>query len=169
MPSAGTSLWEIDFLPSLTSINIQSDCSPRCGDCSLLPTEESAMNPRIAMGLTLLTGIAIGATTIQGLHAQAKPPTYVVVAIRKINDAAAYKADVVDKAGAVIAAAGGHFLVRTDQITSFDGPPPVRFVLLGFDSPEKAQAWHNSQAMKDIDAARAKSTDSLSFMVEGAQ
>jgi uncharacterized protein (DUF1330 family) len=125
------------------------------------------MNRHIATGLILLTGVAIGATAIEGLHAQAKPPTYVVVAIRKINDADAYKTGVLDKASAVITAAGGHFVIRTDKITSLDGPPPQRFVLLQFDSPEKAQAWHVSEAQKEIDAARAKSTDSLSFMVEG--
>jgi uncharacterized protein (DUF1330 family) len=117
------------------------------------------------MGLTLLTGIAIGATAIQGLHAQAKPSTYVVVAVRKINDAATYKTGVLDKAGAVIAAAGGQFVVRTDKITSLDGTPPQRFVLIKFDSPEKAQAWH--AAMKEIDAVRMKTTDSLSFVVDG--
>jgi uncharacterized protein (DUF1330 family) len=125
------------------------------------------MNRRFASALTLLSGVAIGATAIQGLHAQAKPPTYVVVAIRKVNDAATYKTGVIDKAGPVIAAAGGRFVVRTDKITSFDGTPPQRFVLLAFDSPEKAQAWHDSAAEKDIDAVRLKTTDSLSFMVEG--
>jgi uncharacterized protein (DUF1330 family) len=140
-----------------------------CGRTKKFTTKlkENTMNRRIAMGLTLLTGVAIGATAIQGLHAQAKPPAYVIVAVRKINDAATYKTGVLDKAAAVIAAAGGHFVVRTDQITSFDGTPPVRFVLIQFDSPEKAQAWHDSAAMKDIDAARLKSTDSLSFSVVG--
>ena len=56
---------------------------------------------------------------------------------------------------------------RTDKITSFDGTPPQRFVLIAFDNPEKAQAWHNSEAQKDIDGVRMKTTDSLSFMVEG--
>jgi uncharacterized protein (DUF1330 family) len=125
------------------------------------------MNRHIATGLLLLTGAAIGASAIEGLHAQAKPPTYVVVAIRKITDADAFKTGVVDKATAVITAGGGHFVVRTDKITSLDGPPPQRFVLIQFDSPEKAQAWHASEAQKEIDAARAKSTDSLSFIVEG--
>jgi hypothetical protein len=37
------------------------------------------MNQRIALGLTLLAGVAIGVTAIQGLHAQAKPPAYVVI------------------------------------------------------------------------------------------
>jgi uncharacterized protein (DUF1330 family) len=125
------------------------------------------MNRRIATGLTLLTGVAIGATAIQGLHAQAKPPTYVVVALRKINDAETFKTAVVDKAPAAITAFGGRFVIRTNKITTLDGPPPQRFILLQFDSPEKAQAWHDSAAQKEIDAARMKTTDSLSFVVEG--
>ena len=126
------------------------------------------MDRRIATGLTLLTGVAIGATAIQGLHAQAKPPTYAVIAIRKVNDADTYKTGVLDKAAPIITAAGGRFVVRTDKITSLDGTPPVRFVLIAFDSAEKAQAWHNSAAQKDLDAVRMKTTDSLSFTVEGA-
>jgi uncharacterized protein (DUF1330 family) len=125
------------------------------------------MNRRIVTGLALLTGVAIGATAIQGLHAQAKPPTYVVVALRKINDAETFKTAVADKATAALTPFGGRFVIRTDKITTLDGPPPQRFVLLQFDSPEKAQAWHVSEAQKEIDAARMKTTDSLSFVVEG--
>jgi len=125
------------------------------------------MKKYLALGITLLTGIAIGATAIEGLHAQAKPPTYVVIAIRKINDADGYKANVIDKAPAAMANSGARFVVRTDKITSFDGTPPQRFILLAFDSPEQAQAWHSAPLQKDVDAARMKTTDSLSFMVEG--
>jgi hypothetical protein len=50
----------------------------------------------------------------------------VVVAIRKINDADTFKTGVIDKASAVIAAAGGRFAVRTDKITSLDGALPKR-------------------------------------------
>jgi uncharacterized protein (DUF1330 family) len=120
------------------------------------------------IALTLLGGIAVGGAAIEGLHAEAKPPTYVVVAIRKINDAAAFKAGVIDKtAPATLAAAGGHYVVRTQKIVSLDGNPPERFILIAFDSAEQAQAWHNSAGQKEIDAARMKSTDSLSFIVEG--
>jgi uncharacterized protein (DUF1330 family) len=127
---------------------------------------DSFMKQRIALGLTLLAGVAIGATAIQGLHAQTKAPTYVVVAIRSISDADVYKS-VIEKAPAANDAFGAKFIIRTDKITSFDGTPPKRFILLAFDSPEKAQAWHNSAAQKEVDALRLKSSDSLSFMVEG--
>jgi uncharacterized protein (DUF1330 family) len=127
------------------------------------------MKSHIATGLTLLAGVAIGATAIQGLHAQAKLPTYVVVALRKINDSATYKAEVVDKAAAAMANFGGKYVIRTDKITALDGTPPQRYVLIQFDSPEKAQAWKNSELQKAVDAARMKTTDSLSFMVDGMQ
>jgi uncharacterized protein (DUF1330 family) len=124
------------------------------------------MNRHLAMGLTLLAGVAIGATAIQGLHAQAKPPTYLVTAIRKINDADAYKS-IVGKYPAAVKAAGGHYVIVTDKITALDGTPPARFVLITFDSVEQAQAFYNSAATKELNAIRVKATDSLSFIVEG--
>src|ERR1700693_6264669 len=126
------------------------------------------MNQRIALGLPLLAGVAMGATAIQGLHAQAKPPAYVVIPILKINDAAGFKAGVLDKAnGAAMTAAGGHYVIRSQQFTSLDGNPPERLVIIAFDSVEKAQAWENTPAQKEITAVRMKTTNSLSFIVEG--
>ena len=58
-------------------------------------------------------------------------------------------------------------MVRTQTVKSLDGPSPQRFVLLAFDSMEKALAWNELPATKEITAARIKSTDSLSFIVEG--
>jgi uncharacterized protein (DUF1330 family) len=124
------------------------------------------MKRSLALGLTLLSGVAIGATAIQGLHAQAKPPTYVVVAIRSVSDADSYR-PVIEKAPALIKEGGGTFLVRSNDIISLDGTPPKRFVLLQFDSAEKAQAWYNMPGMKELNAIRAKSTDSLAFIVQG--
>ena len=124
------------------------------------------MKARYKLGLTLLAGIALGAAAIEGIHAQMKPPTYVVIAIRKITNADAYK-EVMVKGPAAAAASGATFVIRSDKITSLDGTPPARFVLLKFDSPEKAMAWHNSAAQKEVDAIRVKTTDSLSFMLEG--
>ena len=117
--------------------------------------------------LTLVAGVALGGAVVQTIHAQAKPPTYVVVALRKINDPAGFKADVVDKAAAAMEGSGGKYVIRTDKITALDGTPPQRYVLIQFDSPEKAMAWKNSALQKAVDAARIKTTESLSFMVDG--
>ena len=127
------------------------------------------MNSKYKIALALLAGAGVGAAAIQGLQAQTKPPAYVVVAVRKINDADAFKAGVVDKATpAALVAAGGRYVVRAQKVISLDGPAPQRFVLIAFDSVEKAQAWSESAATKEVTAARMKSTDSLSFIVEGS-
>jgi uncharacterized protein (DUF1330 family) len=126
------------------------------------------MNTRYKIALATLAGIGIGAAAIHELHAQAKPPAYVVIAIRSIKDADAFKAGVIDKATpSLVTSGGGRYVVRTQTVKSLDGPYPQRFVMLAFDSVEKALAWQNSPAVQEITAARIKSTDSLSFIVEG--
>ncbi len=126
------------------------------------------MKVNYKLALALLAGAAIGGAVIESVHAQMKPPTYVVIAIRKITDADGYK-EILTKGPAAAAAVGATFVIRTDKITSLDGPSPARFVLLKFDTPEQAQAWHNSAAQKEVDAIRAKTSDSLAFMVPGAE
>ena len=124
------------------------------------------MKTKYKLGIALVAGAALGGGVIQQLQAQMKPPTYVVVAIRKITDAETYKT-VLEKAPAAVKGSGGDFIIRTDKIISLDGTPPARFVLLKFDSVEQAQAWHNAAAQREVDAIRVKSSDSLSFIVEG--
>jgi uncharacterized protein (DUF1330 family) len=90
--------------------------------------------------------------------------------ILKMNDAAGFKAGVVDKANATAAemtAAGGQYVIRGEKFTSLDGTPPARLVIMKFDSLEKAEAFEKTAAQKEINAARVKTTDSLSFIVEG--
>jgi uncharacterized protein (DUF1330 family) len=124
------------------------------------------MNTKFKSAIVLLVGAALGAAVIEGLHAQATGPAYVIVAIRKINDADAFK-EVMTKGGAAVQAAGGKLVIGTNKITGLDGPPPERFVLIQFDNVEKAQAWHDSAAQKEVDALRKKTTESLEFIAEG--
>jgi uncharacterized protein (DUF1330 family) len=124
------------------------------------------MNTRYKIALAMLAGIGLGAAAIQGLHAQAKPPAYVIIPILKIADADTFQ-KIGPIAGPAAAAAGGHYIIRTDKTIKLDGTPPARLVVIAFDSVEKAQAWANSAAIKQVDELRAKSTQSLSFIVEG--
>jgi uncharacterized protein (DUF1330 family) len=125
------------------------------------------MKARHVAASSALIGIALGAVAIQGLHAQAKPPAYVVVAIQSITDAAGLRTVAEKAAPGALAAAGGRYLIRTNDVTGFNGTPPKRFVVIAFDSVERAQAWRDSPAQKEIEAIRLKSTESVSFMVEG--
>jgi uncharacterized protein (DUF1330 family) len=111
--------------------------------------------------MALVVGAALGAATIQTLHAQAKSPVYVVVDIDEITDAAGYAAiggRTAQAAAAVFKDSGGRYLARTDKITALDGNAPKRSVIIAFDSKEKAQAWYNSAAQKEVTAIRTKTT-----------
>jgi uncharacterized protein (DUF1330 family) len=126
------------------------------------------MNQRIALGLATLAGVAIGATAIQSLHAQAKPQAIAVVDIGEITDPEGFKVVTQRPTAATeTVKQGGRYITRTDKITALDGTAPKRFIIIAFDSLEKAQAWNNSPAQKEINAIRAKTTKSRSFIVEG--
>jgi len=127
------------------------------------------MKTNFKLAVALVAGAVIGGMAIQGLHAQAKPPAYLVIPILKINDAAAFKAGVLDKVKSEdMTAAGGQFVVRSQKFIGLDGSPPERLIIIKFDSVEKAQAFSNTAAQKEINTARIKSTNSLSFIVEGS-
>jgi uncharacterized protein (DUF1330 family) len=98
------------------------------------------MKINFKMTLTLLAGIAIGGVAIQGLHAQAKPPAYVVVEIDVTNQDAFLK-EYSPIAGKAITGGGGTYLARGGKNVAIDGEPPKpRTVVIAFDSIEKAQA-----------------------------
>ena len=131
------------------------------------------MNRLFTLGLAMLAGVAIGAAAVNGLNAQGKPPgVYAVVDIAEITDPEGFKAlgqRTNEAAAAVFKDLGGRYIMRTDKITALDGVAPKRFVVIAFDSAEKAQAWNNSLAQKDVNAIRAKTTKSRVFIVEGMQ
>jgi uncharacterized protein (DUF1330 family) len=131
--------------------------------------QEYPMNRSFSLGLTMLAGVALGAAAITGLNAQTKPPAYAVINVSKMTDPEGFKA-VLSSPGASpaeLAALGGHYIIRTTTTAALDGIPPERFVVIAFDSKEKAQAWYDSPATKETNAIRRKTTQSTSFIVEG--
>jgi uncharacterized protein (DUF1330 family) len=127
------------------------------------------MKIRYGIALALLAGVALGAAAVQGLHAQAKPPAYVVIDISDITDADGFKAVTTSQAAspARAGALGGRYLIRTQTTSALDGTPPKRFVVLAFDTKEKAQGWADAADVKEINGIRTKTTKSRAFIVEG--
>jgi uncharacterized protein (DUF1330 family) len=117
--------------------------------------------------LTMLSGVALGATVITGLKAQAKPPVYVIIDISEMLDVDAYVKAVSAAEPKATTSAGGRFIIRTAKAIALDGPAPNRFVAIAFDSEEKAKAWYDSPAIKDVNAVRLKAAKSRAFIVEG--
>jgi uncharacterized protein (DUF1330 family) len=124
------------------------------------------MKTNYKLAVALVAGAAIGGSVIQGLHAQATPPTYFVADLSAITDPEGFKA-VGPKAGPAAAAFGGRYIMRTENITAVKGTAPKRFVVIAFESLAKAQAWYDSPAQKEVGAILDKTTTQRQFFVEG--
>jgi uncharacterized protein (DUF1330 family) len=121
----------------------------------------------VTLGLALVAGIAIGAVAVDGLNAQNKGPgAYAVVDLSEISNPELFKT-LLPKAEPASAAFGGRFIIRTENIVGLDGTPPKRFVVIAFDSIDKAKAWDASPAQKEISDIRKRSTKSRQFIVDG--
>jgi uncharacterized protein (DUF1330 family) len=70
------------------------------------------------------------------------------------------------KAGQANDQFGGKFVARTENIVALDGAAPKRFVLIAFDSMDKAKAWDKSPLQDEVNAIRRKSTKSRTFLVD---
>ncbi len=119
------------------------------------------------VGLAMLAGAAIGAAAVNALNAQSKPPTgYAIVDISDVTDQKIYE-QISPKSGPAVAAFGGKYVIRTGNMTAIDGAPPKRLIVIAFDSVEKAKAWSNSPAQKEVFDLNRKSTKSRTFIAEG--
>jgi uncharacterized protein (DUF1330 family) len=130
--------------------------------------KENVMRKFFALGLAMLVGAAGGAAAVSGLNAQTKAPgAYAVIDISEVTNPETFKA-LLAKAEAPVLAAGGNFVIRSEKITARDGVAPARFVVIAFDSMEKAKLWDRLPAQKEIDDMRAKSAKARSFIVDGS-
>jgi uncharacterized protein (DUF1330 family) len=129
-------------------------------------TNESALRNRIGNRW-------LGAITVQGLHAQAKAPVYLVTEIN-VSDPDAYGKEYAPKAQASIKAAGGKQIAiggaggfGANQVTAVEGDAPKRVVIQVWDSLEKMQAWRNSAAYKEARVIGDKLAKFRSYAVDG--
>jgi len=133
----------------------------------MMSAQEESMNRLVAMGLAMLAGFALGATAVNNLSAQSKSPgAYAILDISEITDAEIFK-QLLSKAIASVTSAGGQYIVRTDKITPLSGTPPVRAVVIAFDSVDKAKAWYASPAQKEVNALAERSQKGRAFIAEG--
>jgi uncharacterized protein (DUF1330 family) len=118
--------------------------------------------------LAVLVGAVLGAAGAAAIHAQQAKvlPGYVVAEV-DVTDPATFK-EYAEKAPGTIAASNGHYIIRGGKSVSIEGEPPKRFVVIQFDSVEKAKAWEDSPAYDAIKPIRHSSAKSRVFIIEGA-
>ncbi len=126
------------------------------------------MKPNHKLALVLLTGIALGAAGTTAIKAQQpKPAPGYVIAEVEVNDNAQFQKYAAG-VPATLAPFNAHYVVRAGKITPVEGDAPKgRFIVIGFDSVEKAQAWEDSPAYEAIKPLRHASAKSRIFIVEG--
>ena len=107
------------------------------------------MKQYFGLGLGMLAGTVIGAAAVTGLHAQAKPPVYLVSEI-DVTNPEAYGKEFAPLAQATIKAAGAKFLViggtagaGAKPVIEVKGTAPKRVTIQTWDSLEAMNKWYN--------------------------
>jgi len=122
-------------------------------------------NYKVMLGVLL--GAVVGVTGATVMHArQVKPlPGYVIAEVEVTDPPTFQKYG--ESVGGTLVPFGGHYIVRGGKTVSLEGEPPKRFVVIAFDSVEKAKAWEDSPAYEAIKPIRHSSAKSRVFIVEG--
>jgi uncharacterized protein (DUF1330 family) len=124
---------------------------------------EQTMKTRYTVALSILAEAAVGAAAVEALHAQAKPPAYVVAEI-DVTNAEPYDKEYVPPAAKAVTDAGGKYVVRGGRtVAIFGQPPQPRIAVMVFESMEKANAAFESSAYKEA----KKIGDKYGYAVEG--
>ena len=124
------------------------------------------MKTRFVVLVSVMAGVALGAAAVQALHAQARPPAFVVGEI-DVKDAAMLDKEYVPNASKAVRDGGGKYLVVGGKSVSFYGEPPRRIAIMAFDNLEKAEATFNSAAYKQAKAVGDKYATFRIYAVEG--
>jgi uncharacterized protein (DUF1330 family) len=120
-----------------------------------------------AVFLSIFAGFAIGAAAVQTLHAQAKPPVY-MVAINEIKDADGYRTKYLPTAQRTIKDHGGIY-VAAGQGTQIDGTfPKGRVVILRWESLDALNKWRHSPEYEEIRRVGENFANYNIVAVEGA-
>jgi len=115
----------------------------------------------------MLAGSVLGAAAVQGLHAQAKPPAYVISEI-DVTDKEAYAKEYVPLAVTALRDSGQKQLAAGGQTAAISGEPPKsRIVLSVFENIDKAKAAYTSPAYLEARKIGDKYAKLRIFVVEG--
>jgi uncharacterized protein (DUF1330 family) len=101
------------------------------------------MKARFGVTLSMIVGAALGAAAVQALHAQAKPPVY-MVAINEVSDPDRYANEYVSPAQKSVKDHGGEYIAAGPGTPLAGNLPRGPVVILRWESMEALEAWRNS-------------------------
>ena len=101
------------------------------------------MKPRWTVALSMLVGIVLGAAVIQTLHAQAKPPVY-MIAINEVSNQEGYTKEYVPPAQKSVKDHGGVYVAAGPGTQVTGNLPNGPVVILRWESMEALRTWLSS-------------------------
>ncbi len=101
------------------------------------------MKIRYAITLSMLAGVVVGGAAVQTLHAQAKPPVY-MIAINEVSNQEGYTKEYLPPAQKSIKEHGGVYVAAGPGTQVAGNLPNGRVVILRWDSLEALKAWRSS-------------------------
>jgi uncharacterized protein (DUF1330 family) len=101
------------------------------------------MKTRITVALSMLAGAAVGGAAVQALHAQAKPPVY-MIAINEVSDQGRYAKEYVPPAQKSVEDHGGEYVAAGPGTQLAGNLPNGPVVILRWESMEALERWRNS-------------------------
>src|SRR6476661_9091593 len=116
----------------------------------------------------VIASFVLGVGAVNGLHAQAKLPAYVVAEI-DVKDQDGYTKDFLPKAQANIRESGGKYLAGgfNKAISLSGSPPPNRVVLLQFPDMDAVKAFNAKEQQLEADVGH-KYASFRAIGIEGA-
>jgi uncharacterized protein (DUF1330 family) len=125
------------------------------------------MKNNYKIAIALVAGTALGAAAVQGLHAQATPPGYVVAEI-DVTNPEAFAKEFTPIAVKALTEGGNKALARGGKVVAIEGTPPKsRIVINSFPSLDAAVAAYNSPAYKEARTIGNKYATFRLYAVEG--
>lgn len=93
--------------------------------------------------VSMLAGAAAAGAVFQALHAQARPPVY-MIAINEISNQGGYSREYVPPAQKSVKDHGGEYVAAGAGTQIAGNLPSGPVVVIRWESMEALQAWHNS-------------------------
>jgi uncharacterized protein (DUF1330 family) len=125
------------------------------------------------VALSILVGAGLGAIGVQGLHAQVKPPVYLVSEI-DVTDADNYGKEFAPKAQASVKSSGARFVViggtagvGAKPVNGIEGTPPKRVTIQAWESMDALNAWYNGPEYQAALKIGQKYANFRRYAVEG--
>jgi uncharacterized protein (DUF1330 family) len=121
------------------------------------------------ISVAVACGLVVGGSAIQLLHAQAKPPAFVVAEIA-VKDKKGYEENYLNATTKDIGNHGGKYVAGGyDKTVSLVGdPPPNRVVILQFANMDAVKAWRDQGGEDMENTVGSKYAKFRIYAVEGA-